>query len=115
MSCGHCVKAVEGNVGELTGVSNVEVRLDTGASNTTILLGWKYGIIVALIDICKAVFPVIMVQILGPYYGASEQLIHTLMYVGASFLKLSWLTAPYFSRSHAFESGVYENLGSRRW
>ncbi|KMK76895.1 copper chaperone CopZ [Alkalihalobacillus pseudalcaliphilus] len=30
MSCGHCVKAVEGNVGELTGVSNVEVRLDTG-------------------------------------------------------------------------------------
>ena len=64
----------------MTGVKN------DGASNTTILLGWKYGIIVALIDICKAVFPVIMVQILGPYYGASEQLIHTLMYVVGFFV-----------------------------
>lgn len=28
MSCGHCVKAVEGIVGELAGVSNVKVNLD---------------------------------------------------------------------------------------
>ena len=27
MSCGHCVKAVEGSVGELNGVSNVKVNL----------------------------------------------------------------------------------------
>jgi copper chaperone len=31
MSCGHCVSAVEGGVGELQGVSNVKVNLDTGA------------------------------------------------------------------------------------
>ncbi|MGX1373308.1 copper chaperone [Priestia megaterium] len=28
MSCGHCVKAVEGSVGELNGVQHVEVNLN---------------------------------------------------------------------------------------
>lgn len=28
MSCGHCVKAVEGSVGALTGVSSVKVSLE---------------------------------------------------------------------------------------
>lgn len=28
MSCGHCVKAVEGSVGELEGVDQVSVNLD---------------------------------------------------------------------------------------
>lgn len=28
MSCGHCVKAVEGSVGELAGVEKVTVKLD---------------------------------------------------------------------------------------
>lgn len=30
MSCGHCVKAVEGSVGELKGVANVKVDLENG-------------------------------------------------------------------------------------
>lgn len=30
MSCGHCVKAVESTVGELSGVSTVKVHLETG-------------------------------------------------------------------------------------
>ncbi|WP_110929169.1 copper chaperone CopZ [Bacillus massiliglaciei] len=30
MSCGHCVKAVEGSVGELEGVKEVEVSLEDG-------------------------------------------------------------------------------------
>lgn len=30
MSCGHCVNAVEGNVGKLTGVENVKVHLEAG-------------------------------------------------------------------------------------
>ncbi|MBI0577146.1 copper chaperone CopZ [Neobacillus cucumis] len=30
MSCGHCVKAVEGSVGELQGVKQVKVHLDNG-------------------------------------------------------------------------------------
>ncbi len=28
MSCGHCVKAIEGSVGELAGVNQVSVKLD---------------------------------------------------------------------------------------
>lgn len=30
MSCGHCVNAVEGNVGKLAGVESVKVLLDQG-------------------------------------------------------------------------------------
>ena len=30
MSCGHCVKAVEGSVGELQGVDQVKVNLEDG-------------------------------------------------------------------------------------
>jgi len=29
MSCGHCVKAVEGSVGKLEGVSHVKVNLES--------------------------------------------------------------------------------------
>jgi copper chaperone len=28
MSCGHCVKAVEGSVGELEGINQVKVKLE---------------------------------------------------------------------------------------
>lgn len=30
MSCGHCVKSVEGSVGKLSGVSEVKVHLENG-------------------------------------------------------------------------------------
>ncbi|OKL36703.1 copper chaperone CopZ [Domibacillus mangrovi] len=30
MSCGHCVKAIEGSVGELAGIHYVKVHLDVG-------------------------------------------------------------------------------------
>ncbi|MBS4173993.1 copper chaperone CopZ [Bacillus sp. FJAT-49736] len=33
MSCGHCVKAIEGSVGELNGVSAVKVDLANGLVN----------------------------------------------------------------------------------
>ncbi len=33
MSCGHCVKAVEGSVGKLEGVSAVKVDLENGKVN----------------------------------------------------------------------------------
>ncbi len=29
MSCGHCVKSIEDNVGNLSGVTSVKVHLDT--------------------------------------------------------------------------------------
>ncbi|MGM0888897.1 MAG: copper chaperone CopZ [Bacillota bacterium] len=30
MSCGHCIKAIEGSVGKLSGVNSVKVILDSG-------------------------------------------------------------------------------------
>ncbi|NLY79140.1 MAG: copper chaperone CopZ [Lysinibacillus sp.] len=35
MSCGHCVKAVEGSVGALDGVQEVKVNLEAGEVNVT--------------------------------------------------------------------------------
>ncbi|BAB04275.1 copper chaperone CopZ [Halalkalibacterium halodurans] len=35
MSCQHCVKAVEENVGQLTGVEKVTVQLDKGTVNVS--------------------------------------------------------------------------------
>lgn len=35
MSCGHCVKAVEGGLGQLEGVEKVAVQLDAGAVEVT--------------------------------------------------------------------------------
>lgn len=35
MSCGHCVKAVEGSVGALEGVNEVKVNLDAGQVNVS--------------------------------------------------------------------------------
>ncbi|WP_191567580.1 copper chaperone CopZ [Metabacillus idriensis] len=30
MSCGHCIKSIEGSVGKLSGVNSVKVNLDSG-------------------------------------------------------------------------------------
>ncbi|MEC0275409.1 copper chaperone CopZ [Peribacillus frigoritolerans] len=30
MSCGHCIKTIEGSVGKLSGVNSVKVNLDSG-------------------------------------------------------------------------------------
>jgi len=35
MSCGHCVKSVEGSVGQLAGVDLVTVKLDVGQVDVT--------------------------------------------------------------------------------
>ena len=35
MSCGHCVKAVEGSLGELEGVNQVNVKLDEAIVDVT--------------------------------------------------------------------------------
>lgn len=53
-------------IGQMKGVDikNSGVK-NAGASNTAILLGWKFGIIVALIDILKAVVPIIILHQLG--------------------------------------------------
>ncbi|MFD2044311.1 glycerol-3-phosphate acyltransferase [Ornithinibacillus salinisoli] len=59
---------------------------NAGASNTTILLGWKYGILVALIDIFKATAAILLVLYIlneNGIYGETQTL---LVYLTAFFI-----------------------------
>ncbi|GIP62996.1 glycerol-3-phosphate acyltransferase [Virgibacillus pantothenticus] len=68
-------------------IKNAGVK-NAGASNTTILLGWKYGIFVALFDILKSTFAILIVLYLLKMYGISgdEQIL--LIYITALFVIL---------------------------
>ncbi|ALX50624.1 glycerol-3-phosphate acyltransferase [Lentibacillus amyloliquefaciens] len=63
-----------------TGVKN------SGASNTTILLGWKYGILVALIDIFKATLSILLVLYLLESLGITGPTQTLLVYINALFI-----------------------------
>ena len=59
---------------------------NAGASNTTILLGWKYGILVALIDIFKATSAILLVLYIlneGGIVGSQQTLF---IYITALFV-----------------------------
>ncbi|WP_077324324.1 glycerol-3-phosphate acyltransferase [Virgibacillus siamensis] len=59
---------------------------NSGASNTTILLGWKFGIIVALIDIFKATLSVLFVLYILNGQGITEEMHTLLVYINALFI-----------------------------
>ncbi|SHH13026.1 glycerol-3-phosphate acyltransferase [Virgibacillus chiguensis] len=61
---------------------------NAGASNTTILLGWKYGIFVALFDILKGTFAIFVVLYLLGAHGISGDERILLIYVTALFVIL---------------------------
>lgn len=58
---------------------------NAGASNTTVTLGWKYGLLVGLLDILKGVAAVIIVGLLYEDMVNEEQL-QFLMYLGGFFV-----------------------------
>lgn len=70
-------------IGKMKGIDikNSGVK-NAGASNTAILLGWKFGIIVALIDILKAVVPIVILHQTG---GENKEI---LMYLTGLFVIL---------------------------
>lgn len=59
---------------------------NAGATNTTLLLGWRYGIIVACIDVFKAVFSLLLTAILLQQYHLMLELQVTLLYANALFV-----------------------------
>lgn len=59
---------------------------NSGASNTTILLGWKYGILVALIDIFKATLSVLLVLYILEGQGITGPEQTLLVYINALFI-----------------------------
>ncbi len=56
---------------------------NAGASNTTILLGWKYGILVALIDIFKGTLAVLLMLYILNEQGISGDAQILLVYIAA--------------------------------
>lgn len=60
---------------------------NAGASNTTVTLGWKYGLLVGLLDILKAVVAVVAVRFLYGEMVNKEQL-QLLMYLAGFFVIL---------------------------
>ena len=66
----------------LSGVNIKEQGVkNSGASNATILLGWKYGALVALIDIGKSLLAVLLLQYSLDYTLYSNEQIICLMYL----------------------------------
>lgn len=61
-----------------TGVKNA------GASNAMIVLGKKYGALVALIDIGKGIFAVIIVRVLAGHFGLSTDQITLLLFIAGA-------------------------------
>ncbi|MCT1902809.1 glycerol-3-phosphate acyltransferase [Oceanobacillus sojae] len=59
---------------------------NAGASNTTILLGWKYGIVVALIDIFKATLAILLVLFILGEAGIPAGEVSLYIYLTALFV-----------------------------
>lgn len=61
---------------------------NSGASNTTILLGWKYGILVALIDVFKATVSILILLFILKENGVTVETQTLLVYINALFIIL---------------------------
>lgn len=70
-------------------IKNKDIRSNgtgnLGASNATILLGWKSGVLVGLIDILKAFIPVMLVKYFLPGYTALPYIVATCVIMGHIF------------------------------
>lgn len=74
-------------VGKLKGINIKDGGVkNAGASNTTILLGWKYGIVVALIDIFKATAAILLLLILLQGNAIPTQEQHIYIYLTVLFV-----------------------------
>lgn len=59
---------------------------NAGATNTTVLLGWRYGFYVAFIDIIKAIISLFIAAYLLNQYVVSEDIQTILLYLNALFV-----------------------------
>ncbi len=104
MIIGYLCGCIHGSsiVGNLKKVNIKESGVkNAGASNTAIVLGWKYGIMVALIDIGKGVLPVLSLKSLEG----------TLYLEGNTFYFLIFLTGAFVIIGHIFPVNMKFNGG----
>ncbi|MFC5605131.1 glycerol-3-phosphate acyltransferase [Sporosarcina koreensis] len=82
--CGYLVGCLHGSTVALwiSGVNLKETGVkNAGASNAMIVLGKRYGALVALIDIGKGIFSVIAVRLLAGHFGLPAEAITLLLFV----------------------------------
>lgn len=86
--CGYAIGSLHGSkiAQWLSGVNVKEQGVkNSGASNATIVLGWKYGALVALIDIGKGILAVLLLRyFLQSSSFSSEQTISLLFLISAA-------------------------------
>jgi len=59
---------------------------NAGATNTTVLLGWRYGFVVAFIDVFKAILSLLLAAMLLQQYNVMLELQIVLLYANALFV-----------------------------
>jgi len=82
--CGYFIGSLHGSkiAQKLSGVNVKEHGVkNSGASNATIVLGWKYGVLVALIDIGKGVLAVLLLHYFLQSTSYSIEHIMTLLFL----------------------------------
>ncbi|MCM3636188.1 glycerol-3-phosphate acyltransferase [Sporosarcina luteola] len=88
--CGYLVGCLHGSTVArwISGVNLKETGVkNAGASNAMIVLGKRYGALVALIDIGKGIFAVIAVRLLAGHFGLPTEYITLLLFaVGAAVI-----------------------------
>ncbi|MFS0690253.1 glycerol-3-phosphate acyltransferase [Sporosarcina sp. 179-K 8C2 HS] len=88
--CGYLVGCLHGSTVAhwISGVNLKETGVkNAGASNAMIVLGKRYGALVALIDIGKGVFAVIAVRLLAEHFGLQTEYINLLLFtIGAAVI-----------------------------
>lgn len=85
--CGYLVGCLHGSTVArwISGVNLKEAGVkNAGASNAMIVLGKRYGALVALIDIGKGIFAVIAVRLLAGHFGLPAEDISLLLFVAGA-------------------------------
>src|SRR5690625_5208979 len=59
---------------------------NSGASNTTLLLGWRYGLIVAIVDIGKAIVSLMITLYILQYFQIFNELVIVYLLVNGLFV-----------------------------
>lgn len=89
MMIGYLFGCINGSqiVGKM---KNIDIKnngmKNAGATNTTVLLGWKFGVLVAFIDVFKATISLFVTAYLLQNYVVSYDLQILLLYVNALFV-----------------------------
>lgn len=74
-------------IGKYKDVSVKETGMkNAGATNATLVLGLRYGLVVLIIDVCKAIFSLLLTAIILEHFQIGLDLAIILLYVNALFI-----------------------------